>query len=173
VNPVQAWVHFLCPLYLNRFDSNRDSNRTLCGREQSAQAVECLPLQRWQDVGVGVEGQRDLAVPQQLLDDLGMNPEREQEAGRAVPQAVECDQGHPRFDQQWAERSFNHIGDLDRITHRVAKDPTLLIPERSSGESGFALPRPVALQRLERQVRQVDAPPALLGFWLGKGRATP
>ena len=35
-------------------------------------------LYRWQDVGVGVEGHCDLAVPQQLLDDLGMNPNREQ-----------------------------------------------------------------------------------------------
>jgi hypothetical protein len=91
VNPGQDWVHFLCALYLIRFDSNR----TLCGREQGTQAVERLPLHRWQDVGVGIEGQRDLAMPQQLLDDLGMNPEREQEAGRAVPQAVEPDLGTP------------------------------------------------------------------------------
>ncbi len=66
-----------------------DSTRTLCGREQGVQAVERLPLHRWQDVGVGIEGQSDLAVPQQLLDDLGMNPKREQEVGCAVPQAVE------------------------------------------------------------------------------------
>ena len=67
MNPVQAWVPFLCPLYHIRFDSNRISR----GREQSAQAVERPHLHRWQDVGVGVEGQRDLAVPQQLVDDLG------------------------------------------------------------------------------------------------------
>ncbi len=161
MNPGQTWVLFLGPLYLIRFDSNRDSNRTFRLCEQRAQAVERLLLHRWQDVGVGVEGQRDLAVPQQLLDDLGMNPEREQEAGRAMPQAVEGDRWHSSPGQQRAKRSFEQIGDLDRVTHCIAKDPALLIPERSCGELPFALTGPVALERLEREVRQVDAPAAL------------
>ena len=62
-----------------------------------------------------------------------------------MPQAVECDRWHSRFDQQRAERLFEHIGDLDRMTHRVAKDPALLIPERSHGEPCFALAHPVTL----------------------------
>ena len=66
-----------------------NSNRTLCGREQGAQAVERLPLQRWQDVGVGVEGQRDLAVPQYLHHHPRIHALSEEQTCSGVAKVVE------------------------------------------------------------------------------------
>jgi hypothetical protein len=43
----------------------------------------------WQDVGVGVEGERDAGVSQELLDVLGVDVTGKEQGGEGVPEVVD------------------------------------------------------------------------------------
>lgn len=56
------------------------------------ESLRSLLLLHWRDVGVDVRGDR---VAEVLLDDLGVRPRHQEEAGGGVPQCVQVDTGQP------------------------------------------------------------------------------
>src|SRR5712691_7848350 len=77
---------------------------------------------------IGIQRQTDLAMAQQLLHNLGMNPKRKQNTCRAMTQIVKPDGGQPRLDEQWAERTPEQIGILNWSPHPITEDPPLFVP---------------------------------------------
>ncbi len=86
-----------------------------------------IGMEGWQHVGVGVEGQRDRAMAEQLLDHLRMNSPCQEMARRRVPEVVDSHPGQPSLGENLVERCAE-VGIPDRSTRYSAEDQTDTLP---------------------------------------------
>ena len=116
-----------------------------CGRiKGQARGGPLLPEQRLHvgrdlgvesrcDVAVGIERERDGAMAEEFLDNLGVHAAIQQMGGRRMPKVVDPDAWDRRL-IEGSMKPFRRPGSIDGSANRRREDQPRVGPLRSSGE---------------------------------------
>lgn len=96
--------------------------------EQPLQVIGDLVVHGRQDVGVGVQGDADLAVTEQLLDLLRVNVGSEQGRRATMPKITEPDVRQAGLAEQRLEDLSDEVAGLDRRAVPRREDEPVALP---------------------------------------------
>src|SRR5207302_455560 len=114
---------------------------------------------------IGVEGERNSAVAEEFLNDLGMNAAIEQMGGGGVPEVVDPDSRKGSL-SKGSMKPLRRPGSVDGSSDSRRKDEAGVGPLRSSCELVFDLVPAVLHQRGDRSRRQIHGAPTPRGLGL-------
>jgi len=121
-------------------------------------------------VGVQVHRDAGVGVAEHFADDLGMDPRREQQRGRGVPQVVEANLRQAEALEQRVELALQRVLRVERAAVAGGEDEVQVAPLLAGSPAVVLLPPPLFAQRVHRRRRQLDPPHRTGGFRLGKDR---
>ena len=78
-------------------------------------------------MGIGIHRHADLTVPQELLDNLGVDAHRQEDGRSAVPEIVEAHVGEASIPEQFAEHAED-IGGIKKVARGIAEHQIALLP---------------------------------------------
>jgi hypothetical protein len=88
-------------------------------------------------VRVGVEGDADAGVPQELLDELRVDVPLEEEGGACMPEIVEGDLRQTRTLQERREATLSEVGGAYRGSGCGSEDEALILVDLRVPTAGF------------------------------------
>ena len=139
------------PLYCNRTATRSTQRAFHSGGGLVAHAREV--------VRVGVKGEADVRVPEELLHELRVYPLGEEQRRAGVPEVVEAHVGQPRFREDRLEGAPVYVGGSQRRADPRGEHEVPVSVEGARLKPLLRLARPVGAQGLDGTRGEADGAP--------------